>query len=65
MATTLSKCPSCSREVSSKAASCPHCGHQFKAPGGINLRDPVHLIGIVIIVLFGVGCVLYMLMRVP
>lgn len=41
----LTKCPSCGREVSTEAVSCPNCGHQFKYAGGINLKDPVHIVG--------------------
>jgi hypothetical protein len=36
--------------VSSEAAACPQCGHQFKAAGGINLKDPIHVIGILLAV---------------
>jgi predicted amidophosphoribosyltransferase len=35
----LTKCPSCDNEVSTKAAACPKCGHQFKTPGGFNIKD--------------------------
>lgn len=45
----LFKCPSCQREVSNKAAACPGCGHQFKYAGGLNLKDPVHILGILAI----------------
>lgn len=27
---TLIKCPACGREVSAKAASCPHCGDPLR-----------------------------------
>lgn len=48
-------CPTCSNDVSTEAASCPKCGHQFKSAGGINLSDPVHMIGVVLVVIiFGV-----------
>ena len=53
----MTKCPTCSRDVSTEAAACPSCGHQFKSAGGINLRDPVHFIGVVVTVLFFVGLV--------
>ncbi|MDD5302410.1 MAG: zinc ribbon domain-containing protein [Elusimicrobia bacterium] len=46
----LTKCPSCASEVSTAAAACPKCGHQFKAPGGFSMKDPVHA-GCVIVVL--------------
>jgi predicted amidophosphoribosyltransferase len=47
----LTRCPSCNHEVSSQAGACPQCGHQFKSAGSINLRDPVHFIGVLIAVL--------------
>ena len=28
----LTQCPSCSKEVSTEAFFCPHCGHPFKTP---------------------------------
>ncbi len=31
--------------MSTKAQSCPKCGHAFSA-GGINMSDPVHLAGV-------------------
>lgn len=48
----LKPCPSCSAPVSPKAAACPKCGHTFRSPGGINLKDPVHLIGLALAVFF-------------
>ncbi len=56
----LIKCHECGTEVSSEAAACPKCGHPLKAKpsGGINMQDPVHAIGVVLVViilLFGVG----------
>lgn len=47
----LRPCPACSNEVSLEAAACPKCGHQFKAAGGISLSDPVHVLGIVLVVI--------------
>ena len=47
--TKMIKCPACSCEVSSQAAACPQCGHLFKSAGAINLRDPVHLVGIALV----------------
>ena len=41
--------------MSTQAALCPKCAHQFKTPGSVNLNDPVHLVGLVIVVLFVVG----------
>ena len=48
----LIKCPECGTEVSGEAAACPKCGHplQAKPSGGINMRDPVHVIGVVLLV---------------
>jgi DNA-directed RNA polymerase subunit RPC12/RpoP len=61
----LTKCPSCDSDVSTEAAACPKCGHQFvfaggfKYAGGINLKDPVHRIGLFICVIFLVGVIYY------
>lgn len=52
---TLVEWPTCKRQVSSEAAACPQCGHAFKAAGGINMSDPIHAIGVIIVVLFGIG----------
>lgn len=60
----LTKCPSCQREVSSEAAACPQCGHPFKTQktvGSIDLKDPVHLVGVGVAVLMIVGTVLFIL----
>jgi hypothetical protein len=56
----LTKCPSCRAEVSTEAAACPKCGHQFKYAGGINLKDPVHVIGLIICALIVVGVAFYL-----
>ena len=56
--TKIIKCPACSCEVSSQAAACPQCGHLFKSAGAINLRDPVHLVGIALGLLMLAGIVL-------
>lgn len=58
---SLTKCPSCRADVSTEAAACPKCGHQFKYAGGINLKDPVHVIGLIITALLAVGVVWYIL----
>ena len=54
----LIKCPECGTDVSDAAAACPKCGHPLKATpvGGINSRDPIHVIGIIaaIVILFGI-----------
>lgn len=49
----LIQCPTCGNEVSSNAPSCPHCGEiinekMIPYTGAINLKDPVHLIGVII-----------------
>ena len=46
----MTACPTCGAAVSTEAVSCPKCGHQFKAPGAFNMKDPVHA-GCVIVVL--------------
>lgn len=56
-------CPTCGREVSSNAAACPGCAEPI-APSktntaGINLRDPVHVIGLVVCLLVIVGIVVF------
>ena len=45
----LINCPESGAEVSRQAGACPKCGHPLKArpSGGVNLRDPVHLIAII------------------
>jgi len=56
----LQFCPTCSTSVSLNANACPKCGHVFKNPGGINLKDPVHIIGIIvcgIIILIVIGII--------
>ena len=58
---TLRTCPACGRDVSIRAPACPHCGEPFKLaaanPGGINMRDPVHVAGVVIAVIVGLGAI--------
>lgn len=42
-------CPACKIPLSSAAVACPKCGHPIRGngnPGAINLRDPVHAVGI-------------------
>ena len=60
----LIECPSCAGQVSEKAASCPHCGHPFKAQStivGINLRDPIHLIGLAVAGLMILSTIIYII----
>jgi uncharacterized paraquat-inducible protein A len=51
---TLITCPACKIEVSTEAAACPRCGHAFKK-AGFNIKDPVHLVGLVLCVLVLAG----------
>ena len=60
----LIKCPSCNKDVSTKAASCPHCGHQFKSAGGINLKDPVHVLGVIAVIVIILGVILYIMSQI-
>ena len=57
----LVKCPECGTDVSSEAAACPKCGHplQAKPAGGVNPKDPVHLIGIILVAIILIGCILF------
>lgn len=47
----LIKCPTCGRQVSSNAAACPACAEPINRvsanTGRVNLRDPVHILGVV------------------
>jgi uncharacterized protein (UPF0212 family) len=55
----MTACPACGLAVSTGAASCPKCGHQFKAAGAFNpLHDPVHGCLVLVIIGFIVFCVL-------
>ena len=50
----LIKCPVCGKDVSSGAASCPHCGEVISRqqdPTAFNLKDPVHIIGFIIAII--------------
>ena len=58
---TLTACPSCEGQVSVHAALCPKCGHQFKTPGSVNLKDPVHMDGLGVVVMFVIGVAGYIL----
>jgi hypothetical protein len=57
----LIKCPECGAEVSSAAAACPKCGHPLRASptGGINTKDPVHVVGIVLVVIIDLGILVF------
>jgi ribosomal protein L40E len=47
----LLKCPACSKDVSSMAANCPHCGHPFKSPQIEQTRQTNLWLRIIIILL--------------
>ena len=47
-APTSNNCPTCANQVSLNAVSCPKCGHIFKQAGGVNLKDPVHVAGLIV-----------------
>ena len=56
----LIKCPACGNDVSENAPTCPRCGeivNKKMTPynGAINLKDPVHLVGVAISVLVVLG----------
>ena len=56
-------CPTCREQISKNAASCPKCGHEFRSPGGVNMSDPIHFIGILICILLLMTCVVWMLLQ--
>ena len=52
----LMKCPTCGNNVSPNAPTCPRCGEIINKKmtpytGKINLKDPVHLIGVIFAIL--------------
>ena len=58
----LIKCPTCGKQISSNAISCPSCGEVInqkmaKPAGAINMKDPVHFIGVLISILVIVGVI--------
>jgi predicted amidophosphoribosyltransferase len=60
---SLIKCPACGRDVSKNAPSCPGCGEPIKssvekASGAINMKDPVHLIGVIFAIAVLLGIIL-------
>lgn len=61
MTNNLIKCPDCGKEVSKKAVSCPSCGHAFKTQGGINLKDPIHFIGVILVIIMILGVIFFIL----
>lgn len=49
---TLMKCPACDKQISTAATACPQCGHPFaKATtvSGIDMKDPVHVLGVIVV----------------
>lgn len=55
----LNACPSCANQVSPAANSCPKCGHVFHQPGGISLKDPVHIVGLLVCVVMAILAALF------
>ncbi len=58
----LISCPTCGKQISSNAISCPNCGELINAKmskpaGAINMKDPVHFVGVVISVLVILGVI--------
>lgn len=58
---SLTRCPSCRSDVSKMADFCPKCGHRFKYAGGVNLKDPVHRIGLGICAIIIISVIYYIL----
>lgn len=59
----LIKCPICQADVSSNAPACPKCGEPIKssvekANGAINMKDPVHIIGVILVVIIVLGVII-------
>ena len=64
----LIQCPTCKGEFSSRAFKCPHCGEVInsrmtKPAGAINLKDPVHLAGVILAGLMVLGVILAIIAR--
>ena len=60
----LITCPACGKPVSKNAPACPSCGEPIrssveKASGALNMKDPVHVIGVLLAILMVLGVVLY------
>lgn len=53
---SLVKCKTCEKSISSNASACPSCGEPVdrkvvsKQGGAIDISDPVHLIGVLIVI---------------
>jgi len=59
---SLQPCPSCENQVSTEADTCPKCGHRFHYAGGLNMKDPVHVLGVLICIALVIGAVMYIQM---
>lgn len=60
----LKQCPDCGKDVSTDAVSCPNCGKPFKAANtisGINMQDPVHIIGVILCILMLISALMGLL----
>lgn len=64
----LVKCPTCGRSISQNAAACPGCAEPVipvrTNTAGINLKDPVHVLGIFVSVLIVIGTILFVIDRI-
>jgi len=63
MNTNLIPCPACGKLISPQAAACPQCAQPI-APAknntqGINLRDPIHILGVALALLMLLGIAFY------
>lgn len=54
----LIKCPECSKEISDKAASCPHCGYSLKPVASPHKRSSILPIFLLICCIIG-GIICY------
>jgi len=57
-------CPTCRGWLADNAAACPKCGHVFKAPGAFDFSDPVHILGIGVLAVFGFLVIVYIFWQV-
>ena len=65
----LIKCPTCGKQISCNAICCPNCGEiinskMAKPAGAINMKDPVHFVGVGVAVILGVIAALMVLVLV-
>ena len=56
----LIECPTCGKQISSNAICCPNCGEiinskMAKPAGAVNMKDPVHFVGVAIPILLILG----------